>query len=140
MDVSGQLYAPGKEPPSTHCIGGYVGPRASLDAVEKRKINSPHRVSNPDRPMGLINYLLTPCGCILFEKLIVTQLVKKYSFFMEPEDPVPCLKSPPMDRASRIQFAPSIPLSLRTILMLYSHLGLGLLSGPLLSGLPTKIL
>jgi len=27
-----------------------VGPRACLDAVEKRKIFSPHRESKPDRP------------------------------------------------------------------------------------------
>jgi hypothetical protein len=40
MELSGQLHAlaalhPGKEPSGTHCIGGWVGPRASLDAVEK---------------------------------------------------------------------------------------------------------
>jgi hypothetical protein len=40
--------------------------------------------------------------------------------------------------ASRIQFAPSIPISLRSILMLSSHLRLGLPSGLFLSGLPTK--
>jgi hypothetical protein len=40
--------------------------------------------------------------------------------------------------ASRIQFAPSIPISLRSILMLFSHLRLGLPSGLLPSGLPTK--
>jgi hypothetical protein len=28
---------PGKEPPVTHWIGGWVDPRASLDDVEKRK-------------------------------------------------------------------------------------------------------
>jgi hypothetical protein len=40
--VSGQLHAPaalppGKEPPRTHWIGGWVGPRAGLDDVWKRK-------------------------------------------------------------------------------------------------------
>jgi hypothetical protein len=40
--------------------------------------------------------------------------------------------------ASWIQFAPSIPLSLRSILMLSSHPRLGLPSGLLPSGLPTK--
>jgi hypothetical protein len=45
MDVSGQLHTPaalppGKEP-DTHRIGGWVGPRAILDAVVKRKIPSP---------------------------------------------------------------------------------------------------
>jgi hypothetical protein len=42
--------------------------------------------------------------------------------------------------ASRIQLAPSIPISLRSILMLYSHLRLGLTSGLVPSGLPTKTL
>jgi hypothetical protein len=40
--------------------------------------------------------------------------------------------------ASWIQFAPSIPISLRSILMLSSHLRLGLPSGLFPSGLPTK--
>jgi hypothetical protein len=40
--VSGQLHAPaalppGKEPPGTHWIRGWVDPRAGLDDVEKRK-------------------------------------------------------------------------------------------------------
>jgi hypothetical protein len=41
MEVSGQLHAPAALPPGeithgTHSIGGEVGPRASLDDVEKR--------------------------------------------------------------------------------------------------------
>jgi hypothetical protein len=39
-----------------------------------------------------------------------------------------------------LQFAPSIPISLTSILMLSSHLRLGLPSGLLPSGLPTKTL
>jgi len=42
--------------------------------------------------------------------------------------------------ASWIQFTPSIPISLRSILMLSSHLRLGLPSGLSPSGLPTKTL
>jgi hypothetical protein len=37
--------------PGTHCIGGWVGPRAVLDAVVKRKIPSPRRESNPRTPI-----------------------------------------------------------------------------------------
>jgi hypothetical protein len=53
MEVSGQLHAPAalppeKDPPGTHWIGGWVGPRAGLDMVSKRP--SPCRESNPDRP------------------------------------------------------------------------------------------
>jgi len=33
----------------THCIGGWVGPRAGLDKVSKRKIHSPRRESNSIR-------------------------------------------------------------------------------------------
>jgi hypothetical protein len=56
MEVSGELHAPaallpGKEPPNTHWIGGWVGPRAILDAVVKRKIPSPRRESDPRTPI-----------------------------------------------------------------------------------------
>jgi hypothetical protein len=52
MEVSAQLQAlaalpPGKEP----LIGGWVGPRAVLDAVVKRKIPSPRRESNLRTPI-----------------------------------------------------------------------------------------
>jgi len=36
-----------RERPGTHCIGGWVGPRAGLDGCGKSR---PHRDSNPDRP------------------------------------------------------------------------------------------
>jgi hypothetical protein len=40
-----------------------------------------------------ITDLLTPWCRILFEKLIVTQLIKTYpTFFMEPEGSSPCLQ------------------------------------------------
>jgi hypothetical protein len=35
----------------THLIGGWVGPRAVLDTVMKRKIPSPRRESNPRTPI-----------------------------------------------------------------------------------------
>jgi len=52
MEVSGQLHAPaallpGKEPPGTHWIGGWLGLRAGLDAVVKRKYPSPYRDLTP---------------------------------------------------------------------------------------------
>jgi hypothetical protein len=42
--VSGQLHdqatlSPGKRVPGTHCIGGWLGPRAGLHILEKRKIS-----------------------------------------------------------------------------------------------------
>jgi hypothetical protein len=51
MEVSGQLHTPAALPPgrapSTNWIGGWVGPRAVLDAVVKRKIPSPRRETKP---------------------------------------------------------------------------------------------
>jgi len=39
-------FTPRERAPVTHWVGGYVDPRAGLDAVVKRKILSPYRVSN----------------------------------------------------------------------------------------------
>jgi hypothetical protein len=56
MGVSGQRHAPaarftpGERTPGTHWTGGWVGPRASLDAETRRKILCPCRGSNLDRP------------------------------------------------------------------------------------------
>jgi hypothetical protein len=37
--------------PDTHWIGDWMGPRAVLDAVRKRKIPSSRRDSNPNTPI-----------------------------------------------------------------------------------------
>jgi hypothetical protein len=44
-------FTPGETAPDTHCIGGWVGPRAVLDAVVKRKIPIPRRESNARTPI-----------------------------------------------------------------------------------------
>jgi hypothetical protein len=56
MEVSGQLHAPVRftpreRVPDTHWIGGWVGPRAVLDTVVKRKIPSLRRKSNLRTPI-----------------------------------------------------------------------------------------
>jgi hypothetical protein len=56
MEVSGQLHAPAaslprERAPGTYWIGGWVGPRAVLDAMVKRKIPSPYQESNPRTPI-----------------------------------------------------------------------------------------
>jgi hypothetical protein len=50
VEVSGQLHASAGETASgTHWIGGLVGPRADLIAIEKRTISCPYRQSIPGR-------------------------------------------------------------------------------------------
>jgi hypothetical protein len=47
-------FIPRKRGPGTHCIGGWVGPRAGLDAVVQTEIRSPYRDSNlsPNQPVA----------------------------------------------------------------------------------------
>jgi hypothetical protein len=42
-----RLITPRETAPSTHWTGGWVGPRAVLNAVVKRKIPSPPRIDSP---------------------------------------------------------------------------------------------
>jgi hypothetical protein len=56
MEVSGQLHAPASLPPrerapGTHWIGGWVGPKAVMDAVMKGKIPSSRWESNSVTPI-----------------------------------------------------------------------------------------
>jgi hypothetical protein len=51
MEVSVQLHSPAALPPrapGTHWVGGWVGPRAVLDAVVKRKNPSPFTPRSPN--------------------------------------------------------------------------------------------
>jgi hypothetical protein len=43
-------FTPGERAPGTHWIGGWVGPRVGLDAMEKKKVCS-CREPNPDSPV-----------------------------------------------------------------------------------------
>jgi hypothetical protein len=43
-------FTPRERAPCNHRIGSWVGPRAVLNAVVKRKIPSPRRKTNLDRP------------------------------------------------------------------------------------------
>ena len=49
---------PGKNP-ITHLLGSWVGPRASLGILEKRKIAFSCRDSNPDRPGHSLGSIMT---------------------------------------------------------------------------------
>jgi hypothetical protein len=57
MELSGQLHPPGERAPGTHYVGGWVGLRAGLDAVEERNNYCPYGESNPDlQPRSLSLY------------------------------------------------------------------------------------
>jgi hypothetical protein len=78
MEVSGQLHAlaalpPGKDP-GTHWIGGWVGPRAVLDPVVKRKIPNPSRESNPRTPIVQPVLLLLLLLLLLLNALTIFSL------------------------------------------------------------------
>jgi hypothetical protein len=45
-------FTPRESAPGTHWIGGWVGPRAVLDAVVKIKLPSLRRESNPRTPIA----------------------------------------------------------------------------------------
>jgi hypothetical protein len=54
-----------------------------------------HRAKHRTSRQPISFYILTPRCRILFEKLIVTQVVKKYpAFFMEPEGSLSCSQKP----------------------------------------------
>jgi len=91
----------------------------------------------------LLTYFLTPWNRVLLEKRTSFQLVKKFPAFRGTRRFVTaftsaCHLSPSW--ASSIQPVPPHPTSWRSILILSSHLCLGLLSGLFPSGFPTKTL
>jgi len=88
-------------------------------------------------------YLLTPWCRVLLEKLTGLQLVKKFPAFHETRRFITALTSLrhlSLSWASPIQSIYPYPTSWRSILILSTHLGLGLASGLLPSGFPTKTL
>ena len=91
----------------------------------------------------LHTYLLTPWCRVLLEKLTGLQLVKKLPAFHGTRRFITALTSVRhlfLSWASPIQSIYSHPTSWRSILILSAHLRLGLPSGLLPSGFPTKTL
>ena len=90
-----------------------------------------------------ITYLLTPWCRVLLEKLTGVQLVKKFPAFHGTRRFITTLTSVrhlSLSWASPIQSIYPHPTSWRSILILSTHLRLGLLSGLFPSGFPTKTL
>ena len=91
----------------------------------------------------LITYLLTPWCRVLLEKLTGLQLVKKFPAFHGTRRFITALTSLhhlSLSWANPIQSIYTHPTSWRSILILSAHLRLGLPSGLLPSGFPTKTL
>ena len=90
-----------------------------------------------------LSYLLTPRCRVLLEKLTGLQLVKKFPAFHGTRRFITAhttARHMPLSWASLIQTIPPHPTSWRSILILFSHLRLGLPSGHFPSGFPTKTL
>ena len=88
-------------------------------------------------------YLLTPWCRVLLEKLTGLQLVKKFPAFHGTQRFITALTSVrhlSLSLASPIQSIYPHPTSWRSILILSTHLRLGLPSGLFTSGFPTKTL
>ena len=92
---------------------------------------------------GLLNYLLTPWCRVLLEKLTGLQLVKKFPAFHGTRRFITVLKSVrhlSLYWASPIQSIYPHPTSWKSVLILSTHLRLGLPSGLFPSGFPTNTL
>ena len=91
----------------------------------------------------LLTYLLTPWCRVLLEKLTGLQLVKKFPAYHRTRRFITALTSVchlSLSWASPIQSIYPHPTSWRSILLLSTHLCLGLPSGLFPSGFPTKTL
>jgi hypothetical protein len=58
--MNGQLHAPVTLTPGCHWIGGWLGPRASLDVMEERKISRSTREQSYSRPARSYTDWATP--------------------------------------------------------------------------------
>jgi len=91
----------------------------------------------------ILTYLLTPRSRVLLEKLTGFHLVQKVPAFYGTRRFITAFTNPrdlSLSRASSIQSITTYPTFWRYILILNSHLGLGLPSGLFPSGFPTKTL
>ena len=121
---------------SDFCFG--IGRFCSLNALPNWHTPSKHTGLT-----YLFACLLTPLSIFLLEKLSGPQLIKKFPVFHGTQNFITAFTSArhlSLSWARSIQSTPPHPTSCRSILMLSSHLRLGLPSGLFPSGYPTKTL
>jgi hypothetical protein len=103
-----------------------------------------HATSRPPKSLtSLLTYLITPWSRVLLEKLTSFQLVKKFPIFYGTRKFITAFTNArhlSLSWASSIQSITSHPTSWRSILILSSHLSLGLPNCLLSSDLHTKTL
>jgi hypothetical protein len=81
--------------PGTHWIGGWVGPRAILDMMVKRKFPAPHQESNPRMPIvqpvaqHYTNLAITNDKCLMvhYNPSPLFQISKDNNIFHCPDYP-----------------------------------------------------
>ena len=118
----------------------------SSETVVDSKCHEPRAASQSRRHIKhnfSITYLLTPWCRVVLEKLTGLQLVKKFPAFHGTRRFITALTSVrhlSLSWTSPIQSIYPHPTSWRSILILSTHLRLGLPSGLLPSGFPTKTL
>ena len=137
--------------PQDQCLSIFVRPRPGKFFFHKTRAGSQqiysyitfYFLSSYIKLAYLLTYLLTPRCRILLEKLTGLQLVKKFPAFHGTRRFITALTSVrhlSLSCASPIQSTYPHPTSWRSILILSIHLRLGLHSGLLPSGFPTKTL
>ena len=117
--------------------------RVSHDALEKRETLVRAESVSASSVAWSLTYLLTPWCRVLLEKLTGLQLVKKFCAFHGTRRFIAALTSVrqlSLSWASPIQSTYQHPTSWRSVLILSTHLRLGLPNGLFPSGFPTKTL